>query len=65
VSSRAGQGTFVAETAPAPISASIRQGLEPALRTWMARARDAGLNEEAVFALFESTVDGAYRAGVA
>jgi GntR family transcriptional regulator len=65
VCSRAGQGTFIAETAPAPISASIRQDLEPALRMWMARARDAGLNDEAVFALFESTVDRAHRAGAA
>jgi GntR family transcriptional regulator len=65
VSSRAGQGTFIAETAPAPISASIRQGLEHALRTWMTKARGAGLAEEAVFALFESTVNEAYRAGAA
>jgi GntR family transcriptional regulator len=65
VCSRAGQGTFVAETAPTPISASIRQNLEPALWIWMARARDAGLDEEAVFALFESTVDSTYRAGAA
>jgi GntR family transcriptional regulator len=65
VFSRVGQGTFIAETAPAPISASVRHGLAPALRTWMTRARVAGLSEEAVFALFESTVDDAYRAGAA
>jgi GntR family transcriptional regulator len=65
VTSRAGQGTFIAVTAPAPIPASIKQHLEPDLRKWMGRARDAGLNEEAVFALFGSTVDEAYRAGAA
>jgi len=63
--SRAGLGTFIAETAPAPIAPRTLHDLRPALRAWVTRARDAGLSEEAVSALFESALDEAYREGVA
>lgn len=63
--SRPGLGTFIADTAPAPISAATQRNLSPALEAWVARAREAGLSEEAVFALFESAMIDAYREGVA
>lgn len=63
--SRPGLGTFIAETAPAPVAAKIRRRLRPALDAWLTRARAAGLDEEAVLALFSSAVDEAYRVGVA
>ena len=54
--SRAGQGTFIADTAPRSILASTLRRLEPGLLRWIAKARAAGLSEEAVYALFESAV---------
>ena len=63
--SRPGLGTFIADTAPAPISAATQRNLSPALQAWVARAREAGLSQEAVSALFESAMVDAYREGVA
>jgi GntR family transcriptional regulator len=63
--SRPGLGTFIADTAPAPISAATQRNLSPALEVWVARAREAGLSQEAVSALFESAMVDAYREGVA
>ncbi len=63
--SRAGQGTFIADTAPEPIASTIRRNLEPALQNWMRRAQNAGLTQEAVSALLESAVDATYRTRVA
>jgi GntR family transcriptional regulator len=63
--SRPGLGTFVADTAPAPVAEKVRRRLTPALDEWLARARAAGLDEEAVFALFASAVDEAFGAGAA
>lgn len=65
VQSRPGLGTFVADTAPAPVAEKLRRRLRPDLDAWLAKARRAGLNEEAVFALFASAVDDAYGSGVA
>jgi GntR family transcriptional regulator len=65
VVSRPGSGTFISETAPAPVAEKVRRRLRPALDAWLERARVAGLDEEAVFALFASAVDDAYGVGVA
>jgi GntR family transcriptional regulator len=65
VVSRPGLGTFVADTAPAPVAEKIRRRLRPDLDSWLAKARRAGLDEEAVFALFASAVDDAFGSGVA
>jgi GntR family transcriptional regulator len=63
--SRPGLGTFIADTAPAPISAATQRSLSPGLEAWVARAREAGLSQEAVSALFEAAVVDVYREGVA
>jgi GntR family transcriptional regulator len=65
VVSRPGLGTFVADTAPAPVAEKVRRRLRPDLNSWLAKARRAGLDEEAVFALFASAVDDAFGSGVA
>jgi len=65
VRSRPGLGTFVADTAPAPVAEKVRRRLRPDLDAWLVKARRAGLDEEAVMALFASAVDDSYRAGVA
>jgi DNA-binding transcriptional regulator YhcF (GntR family) len=65
VQSRPGLGTFVAETAPAPVAEKLRRRLRPDLDAWLTKARRAGLDEEAVFAIFASAVDDAYGSGVA
>ena len=62
--SRAGLGTFIAETAPAPVSDALQRRLRPSLDAWVERARAAGLSEEAVVALIDSAVSDAYGAGV-
>src|ERR1022692_433258 len=63
--SRAGLGTFIADTAPPAISQAMQRDLETALATWVTRARASGLSPEAVFALFEYVVDSSYRSGAA
>jgi GntR family transcriptional regulator len=65
VVSRPGLGTFVADTAPAPVAEKVRRRLRPDLDSWLAKARRDGLDEEAVFALFASAVDDAFGSGVA
>lgn len=65
VVSRAGLGTFIADSAPAPVAPDVRRRLQPGLTAWLARARAEGLGEEAVQALFSSAVEDAYRADVA
>jgi GntR family transcriptional regulator len=65
VRSRPGLGTFVSDTAPAPVAEKLRRRLRPDLDLWLAKARRAGLSEEAVFALFASAVDDAFGSGVA
>jgi GntR family transcriptional regulator len=57
VRSRAGLGTFVAETAPPAMEPAVHRRLAPALEAWMVRARAAGLHEEAVMALVASAVE--------
>lgn len=63
--SRPGVGTFVADTAPPPIAEKIRRRLRPSLDAWLASARAAGLDQEAVAALFSSAVVDAYGVEVA
>jgi GntR family transcriptional regulator len=65
VISRPGLGTFVAETAPAPVALALRRRLMPDLTAWLTRARRAGLDEEALNALFASAIDSVFRRGVA
>lgn len=63
--SRAGLGTFIADTAPPAVAPAIQMRLGPALDAWMARARDAGLSSEAVAALVASAIESAYGGVVA
>ncbi len=57
VASRAGVGTFVAETAPRAVAADVHDRLARSLRDWLAEAGREGLDREAIEALFTLTVD--------
>ena len=57
VTSRAGAGTYVAETAPRAVAADVHDRLTRSLRDWLAEARREGLDREAIEALFTLTVD--------
>jgi GntR family transcriptional regulator len=65
VYSRPGLGTFIADTAPAPLDAEVRRRLQKQLKGWLAKARAEGLDEETVSALFASGVQEAYGEDVA
>jgi GntR family transcriptional regulator len=53
VSSRPGQGTFVTHAArPGSVAPSSYSGLRRSLERWLRSAYDAGLDEEAIEALF-------------
>lgn len=54
VTGRPGQGTFVNEQQSAAMSASTYTSLRRGLTTWLRRAYEAGLDEQAVNALFAS-----------
>ncbi|MDW3849952.1 GntR family transcriptional regulator [Micromonospora sp. BRA006-A] len=54
VTGRPGQGTFVNEQQSAAMSASTYTSLRRGLETWLRRAYSAGLDEQAVDALFTS-----------
>src|ERR1017187_827802 len=58
--SRPGVGTFIADTAPAPVSATEQRRLRPGLDAWVERARAAGLSGEAVWSLVDSAIENAY-----
>ena len=59
VEGRRGQGTFVSATLPtAPLE--NHQSLQKALLKWVAAARRAGLDEEAINALFATTVRASF-----
>ena len=47
---RRGQGTFVTASAPSPLGDDLRK-LRRSLRDWFAKARGAGLDEQAIEAL--------------
>ncbi|HXL60455.1 MAG TPA: GntR family transcriptional regulator [Mycobacterium sp.] len=57
VTSRAGIGTFVAETAPRAVAADVHDRLARSLRDWLAEAGREGLDRGAIEALFTLTVD--------
>jgi GntR family transcriptional regulator len=54
VTGRPGQGTFVNDTPPATLSAATYTSLRRGLQTWLRRAYAAGLDEQAVNALFST-----------
>ncbi len=49
---RPGQGTFINDTSPATVSAATYTSLRRGLSTWLRRAYAAGLDEQAVDALY-------------
>jgi GntR family transcriptional regulator len=56
---RRGQGTFVADTAPAP-ELEDRETLQRTLLKWIDSARRAGLDADAIDALFATAVRAAF-----
>jgi GntR family transcriptional regulator len=58
--SRPGLGTFIADTAPAPVPATEQRRLRPALDAWVESARAAGLSGEAVRSLVDAAIENAY-----
>jgi GntR family transcriptional regulator len=65
VTGRPGQGTFVNETATATISPATYTSLQRGLETWLDRARAAGLDEQAINALFTSALSRAKNENIA
>jgi GntR family transcriptional regulator len=64
VEGRAGVGTFVVATVSEASVAALRP-LRVALRRWIASAREAGLDDESIDALFQDTFRSVNREGVA
>lgn len=62
---RPGQGTFITEQTRATVPASTYSALRRGLEGWLRRAYDAGLDEQAVNALFTSVHHGTRNEGVA
>jgi GntR family transcriptional regulator len=65
VTSRPGQGTFIAATAPEPIDQQVQRRLHRLLDSWLSTARNAGVDREAALALFTAALDAAYQSEVA
>jgi GntR family transcriptional regulator len=65
ITSRPGQGTFVAATAPNPIDDQVQRKLGRALESWLSEALKAGVEREAALAMFTQALDAAYVEGVA
>ncbi|MFS8100896.1 GntR family transcriptional regulator [Lentzea alba] len=65
VTGRPGQGTFVNETPAATISPATYTSLQRGLETWLSRARAAGLDEQAINALFTTAVNQAKNENIA
>ena len=65
VTGRPGQGTFVNETAATTISPATYTSLQRGLEAWMGRARAAGLDEQAINALFTSALNQAKNENIA
>jgi GntR family transcriptional regulator len=59
VEGRRGQGTFVVATLPSP-SLENHASVQKALARWFVSARKAGLDEEAITALFATTLRAAF-----
>jgi GntR family transcriptional regulator len=64
VEGRPGLGTFVLRSLAGPSLAS-QAGLRRDLEAWLARARAAGLDQEDVVALVETTLRSTFQEGVA
>jgi len=64
VEGRPGLGTFVLRSLAGPSLAS-HAGLRHDLEAWLARARAAGLDQEDVVALVETTLRSSFQEGVA
>lgn len=64
IESRPGQGTFVVKTLGGP-SAQSQARLRRSLGRWLREAREAGLDEESIEALFRDALQGAMSEGVA
>jgi GntR family transcriptional regulator len=56
VEGRRGQGTFIVADLPSSTPLENHETVRRALTRWMASARDAGLDEEAIAALFATTL---------
>lgn len=65
VTGRPGQGTFVNETPAGTISPAIYTSLQRGLEAWLGRARAAGLDEQAISALFTSALNQAKNENIA
>ena len=65
VTGRPGTGTFVNETPAATISPATYTSLQRGLETWLGRARAAGLDEQAINALFTAAVNQAKNENIA
>lgn len=63
--SRPGAGTFVADSAPRPVSKSVHEPLRRALERWLRSTRRAGLDRESVISLFTHTIRDVYAEDVA
>ena len=64
VQGRPGLGTFVLRSLAGPALAS-QAGLRRELEAWLGRARVAGLDQEDVVALFETTLRASLQEGIA
>ncbi|RAS60411.1 GntR family transcriptional regulator [Lentzea atacamensis] len=65
VTGRPGQGTFVNETPAATISPATYTSLQRGLEAWLGRARAAGLDEQALNALFTAALNQAKNENIA
>lgn len=65
VSSRAGQGTFIAATAPHPLDGQTQRKLRRAMESWLSTALKAGVEREMARAMFTQALDSTYTEGVA
>jgi GntR family transcriptional regulator len=60
VHSRPGAGTFVLDSAPAPLARSVHAPLRRSLDRWLTHVRAARLDRESVVALFTLALQDAY-----
>ena len=65
VAARPGVGTFVKRSAAAPINHAHQTALRHELIGWLGRARTAGLDEDDIVALVETTLRASFQQGVA
>lgn len=65
VTGRPGQGTFVNEAPTAGMSAATYTSLRRGLEAWLKKAHSAGLDEQAVTALFTAVVNRAKNENIA